>query len=110
MIVTSSAAVGDRRSREEAARLVQEFEQSGKSRKAFCLAHGIAVHTLDYYRRKHSKQVRPETTQLLAVELVGTVPKHDSALRVELGNGRRIAVEQGFDAMLLKRLIATLEG
>ena len=110
MIETSSSPVGDRRSREEAVRLVQEFEQSGKSRKVFCQAHGIALHTLDYYRRKHSKQVRPENTQLLAVELVGTVPRQDSALRVELANGRRIAVEEGFDAILLKRLVAALEG
>jgi hypothetical protein len=29
---------------------------------------------------------------------------------LELANGRRIAVEQGFDAILLKRLITVLEG
>jgi hypothetical protein len=29
---------------------------------------------------------------------------------VELGNGRRIAVEEGFNARLLQRLIVVLEG
>jgi hypothetical protein len=29
---------------------VRDFEQSGLSRKAFCTARGVALHTLDYYR------------------------------------------------------------
>jgi hypothetical protein len=41
-----------RRSRTEADRLVLEYEQSGLRRKAFCQRHGIALHTLDYYRRQ----------------------------------------------------------
>lgn len=47
--------VGDRRRRSqaEAASLVRDFEQSGLSRKAFCSAHGVALHTLDYYRARH---------------------------------------------------------
>jgi transposase-like protein len=109
----SSVAMSGGRSGEEAERLVREYERSGMTRAAFCRAQGIAPHTLDYYRRKHRKQVKPEATQLVAVELVGAVravPRHDSALRVELANGRRITVEQGFDAILLKRLIAALEG
>ena len=40
----------------EAERLVQDFEHSGLTRKAFCTARGVALHTLDYYR--HRDRVR----------------------------------------------------
>jgi len=42
------------------------------------------------------------------VELVSS-PASDSTLRVELANGRRIAVQVGFDAELLRRIVAVLE-
>lgn len=106
---TSSVATGDRRSREEAERLVQEFEQSGMTRKGFSQAQGIAANTLDYYRRQYRKRQEPKTAKLLPVELVGVGSRRDTGLGVELSNGRRITVEQGFDVSLLKRLIAALE-
>lgn len=99
-----------RRSREEGKRLVQEFEQSGMTRAAFCRARGIAQNTLAYHRRKHRNQVGAELARLLPVQLVGLQPSRGSHLRVELANGRRITVEDGFDAGLLKRLVAALEG
>jgi hypothetical protein len=46
---------------------------------------------------------------LVPVELVESFASRGSQLRVELANGRRIAVEEGFDAMLLRRLVAALE-
>lgn len=107
MSESSCALVSDRRSREEAERLVREFEQSGMTRVAFCREREIRPHTLDYYRRKLGN---PEPAQLLPVELVGALPVRSSHLRVELANGRRIAVENGFDAVLLRRLLAVLEG
>jgi hypothetical protein len=80
------------------------------SRTAFCEAQGIALHTLAYYRQKYRRPGRPGAARLLPVELVGPLPARVSHLRLELANGRRIAVEQGFDAILLKRLITVLEG
>jgi hypothetical protein len=78
---TGSGLKGQRRSREEAERLVREFEQSGMTRKAFCIERGVALHTLDYYRSRHGGQAT--VPQLLPVELIesGNVP----SLRVELG-------------------------
>jgi hypothetical protein len=92
-----------------AGRLVREFEQSRMTRKVFCRLQGIALHTLDYYRHKQKSQEQRKAGQLLPVELVGPLPGRGCHLRVELGNGRRIAVEEGFDASLLKRLVAALE-
>jgi hypothetical protein len=105
-----------RRSRSEADRLVSEFEQSGMKRIAFCRAHGVSAHTLDYYRRMRRGEA-DVTPQLLPVELVETSARGSSpglwqgvGLRVELANGRRIVVEEGFSASLLKSVVAALEG
>ena len=99
-----------RRSPEEAERLVGEYKRSGMTRVAFCRAQGITPYTLDYYRQKHGSREQRGTARLLPVELVNPSPTKDSCLRVELANGRRVAVTEGFDAMLLKRLLAALEG
>jgi hypothetical protein len=93
----------------DAERLLRDFAQSRMTRKVFCRMQGIALHTLDYYRHRQKRREQGKAGQLLAVELVGQLPGRGSCLRVELGNGRRIAVEEGFDAHLLKRLVAALE-
>jgi hypothetical protein len=110
MSESSSVAVSVGRRRVNGERLVREFEQSRMTRKVFCRVQGIALHTLDYYRHKHRSQKQRSTGQLVPVQLVGPWPAKGSHLRVELGNGRRIVVEEGFDVLLLKRLIAALEG
>lgn len=106
--------LGGRRSRSEAERLVLEFEQSGMTRSAFCRAQEVTAPTLDYYRRKLRGRAEA-APQLLPVELVGTCGGGSShgpspgGLRVELANGRRIVVEEGFSASLLKSVVAALE-
>ena len=99
-----------RRSRAEAASLVWDFEQSGLSRKAFCSARGIALHTLDYYPARHrGRREAAAVQELLPVDLI-SVPPMSSGLRVELANGRCIVVEAGFDVSVLKQLVTALEG
>jgi hypothetical protein len=102
--------VAGRRSRSEADRLVLAFDQSGMSRIAFCRAHGVSAHTLDYYRRM--RRGKPEAQKLLPVQFVQASPvgvSQAAPLRVELSNGRRIVVEEGFSASLLQRVVAALE-
>lgn len=99
-----------RRSQAEAESLVRDFEQSGLSRKAFCSAHGIALHTLDYHRGRHrTRRATPAAQELLPVELISASPV-SGCLGVELANGRHIVVEAGFDVSVLKQLVAALEG
>ena len=115
MSETGVAGKSGRRSRAEANRLAAEFEQSGMTRAAFCQMHGLSAHRLDYYRRM--RRVRSGATpQLLPVELVRvSSPVQEptafqaAPLRVELSNGRRIVVEEGFSAKLLQALVAALE-
>ena len=89
---------------------MRDFEQSGLTRKAFCEARGVALHTLDYYRhRERRRRAAAAAGELLPVDLIST-PPGSSGLRVELANERRMVVEAGFDVGHLKRLIAVLEG
>ena len=122
MSESSVVGVRRRRSRVEADRLVMEFERSGLTRQAFCAQHGLSVAALDKYRRrcaleKKPAQPRPAANRILPVELVaGIAPAAAVAagssrtLCVELANGRRIEVPQGFDASTLERLVTVLEG
>ena len=57
-----------RRSRAEADRLVSEFKQSGLSRKEFCVAHGLSMHTLDAWRRRIADVASEE--KIVPVEIV----------------------------------------
>jgi hypothetical protein len=88
-----------------------EFEQSGMTRTAFCRAHGVSAHTLDYYRRMRRSKAGAKP-RLVPVELVAATRQASSrgmCLRVELSNGRRIVVEEGFSAALLQSVVAALE-
>lgn len=85
------------------------------TRTAFCRLHDISPHRLDYYRRMLRSRVG-EASHLLPVELAGpsgfgSLRSASPAvrLRVELSNGLRILVEEGFSATLLKSVVAALE-
>lgn len=54
-----------RRSRSEVEALVSEFEMSGLMRAAFCQQRGIAVGTLDKYRRRVQSKPQPDLYFLL---------------------------------------------
>ncbi len=112
-----------RRSREEAARLGLEYEQSGLTRQAFCRQYGLSVATLDNYRKRigSADAAAPDgaasshSITLVPLELVEqpTVARPETrqgaTLFVELAGGRRIGVVSGFDALTLTRLLAVLE-
>jgi hypothetical protein len=118
------------RSREEAVRLVMEFEQSGLTRQSFCRKYGLSPATLDYYRKRCASGasarsvVSPSKPSRAGVTLVplevsehsatqsviaGNETGNGATLFVELASGRRVGVVSGFDASTLRRLIAVLE-
>lgn len=101
-------------SREEAKQLVGEYEASGLTRQAFCAGRGLSVAALDKYRRHvaaATQRTRSSEVRLVTVEVMpgNSTSKVDAALCVELANGRRIGVGNGFDAATLERLLAVLE-
>ena len=104
-----------RRSQSEVAQLVAEFEASGLSRREFCQKHGLALGTLDGYR-KRLRQARGEGgggSRWVAVELCGrnqaAGSARDSGLAVALPGGRRIEIGRGFDANTLQQVVRLLE-
>jgi hypothetical protein len=120
--------VQHRRSRTEAEQLVEAFESSGLGRREFCLKHGVALGTLDFWRKRRrqerdkvaSKRPRMRNedvgagvasgSKLVAVELAGLQENAaGGGLVVVVSRGRRIEVSRGFDAATLERLLAVLE-
>jgi hypothetical protein len=79
-----------RRSEAEIRALVIGYENGDKSRAAYCEAHGLAVTTLDYYRRRF----RPAGSALVEIDLQSVAPAHrgNGMIAVVLGNGRRIEI------------------
>lgn len=79
-----------RRSEAEIRALVAGYENGDQSRWEYCDAHGLAVTTLDYYRRRF----RPAVSALVEIDLQPAAPAHrgNGAVAVVLGNGRRIEI------------------
>jgi hypothetical protein len=105
-----------RRTRAEVEALVAEFEASGLMREAFCQERGLAVGTLDKYRRRVQKGPQSSGGSMLPVEVVWSTGQNpnmdagrDGVLVVELRGGRRIEVCRGFDAGTLERLLTVLD-
>ncbi len=112
-----------RRSREEAERLVWEYERGGMTRVAFCHQHGLSAATLDKYRKRcrpggltdgDAVRQRRSSVPLVAVDLVDRVAVSpgwagEVTLFVELTGGHRVGVAAGFDAATLRQLIGVLE-
>ena len=92
----------------EVAGIVEEYQQSGKTRDVFGVERDTSVKWLGYHLRKQRGAVRTRPS-MLPVELVSS-PTSDAMLRVELANYGRIAVGASFDAELLPRVVAVLEG
>jgi len=114
--MSETGAVGRRRSQAEVEALVVEFEASGLMREAFCEQRGLAVGTLDKYRRRAHRGQQSSNGGMLPVEVVwstGQNPNRDAGrdgvLVVELRGGRRIEVRRGFDAGTLERLLTVLD-
>lgn len=89
--------MGKRRNASEVEGLLQEFEASGLTRAEFSQRQGIAVTTLDSWRRKRVAQ-----TKLVKVEVQGMeAPPWSFSLR--LRSGRRIESAWGFAEQDLAR-------
>ena len=113
-MIEGLVGVRRRRSVSEAMSLVAEYEASGMSRSAFCSARGLAVATLDLYRKRAREGAARSggavARRLVAVEIErGSEMPGSAVLTVVLGNGRRIEVGGAFDAGLLSELLVVLE-
>ncbi len=91
-----------KRSAEEIRRTIEEFRQSGLTRREFCQRRHIPVSTLDYWRRSRSG-----AAQLVEVEIAESEAAPGFTLR--LANGRRIESSWKFAEAEMARLIRIAE-
>jgi len=105
-----------RRSFAEVQALVGEFESSGLLRAVFCQQRGLALGTLDKYRKRVHGGRPAGDSAFVPVEVdpstardVNGVARRDGGLVIELRSGRRIEVCRGFDAGTLERLLTILD-
>jgi hypothetical protein len=114
-----------RRSSAVVAALLSALEQSGRSMRDYCRQHQMPVSNFSSMLRRHagrhsSARALPAaephvsaTAKFFPVEIVedrraAAVAVKSSALFVEMPGGIRIAVEQDFDGLTLRRLVAAL--
>ncbi len=88
----------------EAKQLLDGYERSGLTQRAYCQQIGIPVSTLDYYRRR---QARQKQATLLAVNVLA--PAQRSGFTLILPNGRRIEGGWDFEDAGLVRLVQIAE-
>ena len=108
----------ERRTPEQWAKLVQDYESSGQSQRAFCAEREIGQSSLRYWRRRlerRSGQVRAAVAQgarLVPIDLIEecTPVAADSGVTILTGGGTRIEVKRHFDAGVLRRVMGVLEG
>lgn len=98
----------NRRSAEEATRLVAGYERSGMTRREYCQRHGIPTTTLDYYRRQGERRDRAQA-HLVPVKLEGEERPAPGGFALVLSNGRRIEGSWGFVEEDLARLLRVAE-
>ena len=106
---------GERRTAEQWARLVEEYEVSGHSQRRFCTEHGIGQSSLRYWRRRLEQGSGTEGGQaspgvrLVALKVLDDTPAlADSGLVVVSSRGVRVEIARGFDTATLARVLATL--
>ena len=107
MIDTASGIRHRRWSTEEKAETLRRFEASGLSREEFARQASLAPSSLSNWIRKRAS-ISPQPG-LVPVQVKAAAPSDPALVEIVLRGGRRIRVSQGFDADLLRKVIAALE-
>ena len=99
--------------------LVKRYRASGRTRKDFAEQADISVSTLDYYvrrERKASLAADFAPNRILPVDLMPEeeLPRPfatgvSGGIAIRLADGRAVEVQSGFDAQLLREVLAVLE-
>ena len=89
--------------RAEGRALVDSWKSSGQSPAAFCRASGMAAWKLAYWRSV------TETCSSVGVGFVElAADRHGRGLELHLRGGLRIAIEAGFDPVVLRAVVEAL--
>jgi len=96
----------DQSRREAIAGVVAEYERSGLTRRSFCEQTGVAVSTLDYWRRKVRDGNRARIVPV-KIEAPASVPREGryAGFQLSLPNGVRIESGWDFPEQGMERLL-----
>ena len=100
-----------RRGIAEKRQLLDRYERSGLSQKAFCLRHGVALSTLQYWRRRArdtDQEPTPSFVEIPQVTGIAGVRSVEAAVFIELPGGVRLEVPAGTDAQWLSGLLRAM--
>lgn len=92
---------------EERRSILRALEQSGLSATKFAASRGMPESTLQRWRQRQRKEPVAAITPVDFVRLVPAAPRVAGRVVVEVGSAR-ILVEPGFDAVLLREVVAAL--
>lgn len=97
--------------------LVERWQRSGLSVRAFCRRHRLAESTFYAWRRTLQQGDRlapdaqaPDPVTFLPVHVRHEPPEQQSPLELVLAGGRCLRIPPGFDPAALRALLAVLEG
>jgi transposase len=100
-----------RRGVAERRQLLDRYERSGLSQKAFCLRHAIALSTLQYWRRRARDTDQAPTPSFVEIPQVTGMARAlsgEAAVIIELPGGVRLEVPAGTDAQWLSGLVRAM--
>ena len=95
---------------------VRSWRKSGLSRAEYCRQHDLSYHALTYWHQR----IDPEVSRSISLVPVPVEKAHfllersndenSPTLKLEIRQGFKIEVSDGFSPVTLKRLISTLAG
>jgi transposase-like protein len=101
-----------RRGVAERRQLLERYERSGLSQSTFCLRHGVALSTLQYWRRRARESAQEPAPSFVKIPQVSGMTRALSvaaAVVIELPGGVRLEVPAGTDAQWLSGLVRAME-
>jgi len=89
---------------------IETWEESGFTQTEFCRIHGLNVGQFTYWKSQLKRKVDPNPLVPIQInpDLFQAEPTCRSPLRLNIGNGLQIEIENYFDPSLLTALIRTI--
>ena len=91
--------------------MLDRYERSGLSQKAFCQRHGVALSTLQYWRRRARDTNQAPTPSFVEIPQVSGMSRslsNEAAVIIELPGGVRFEIPTGTDAQWLSGLLRAI--
>ena len=99
---------GVRRTPEQIKAILEKFEASGKTMRQFVAEEGLALSTLESWRRRERTQLAPKSPAFVEVQSEGSWPLVSAMARVRFGDGLVIELSPGFAVDQVGQLIERL--